>query len=116
MTIDVRGIHLELTDPLVEYVQSHVTKALDAYERRVQSVEVRLCDTHGKKHGPDMQCQVQVALRGLKPIIVQHTHEDLYAAIDAAAGRTKHTIRRTIGRQRDTKRGGAWAPDKRLVA
>jgi putative sigma-54 modulation protein len=113
MQIDVRGIHLQLSDTIVNYVQQHVGTALDRYERRVQSVDVRLSDGHSsKRHGTPLQCQVQVALRGLPPVFIQHSDEDLYAAIDAAASRTKRTVRRQIGRQRGRRTSGG---EKRLT-
>lgn len=117
MQIDVRGVHLKLTDPLVTYVHDHVTQALDRYERRVQSVDVRLSDKHGPRGEPDRACVLQVALRGLPPVIVQDRGPDLYSAITRAASRTKRTVDKQIGRQRDTKRYSAWAaPDKRMIA
>lgn len=116
MQIDVRGVHLKLTDPIVEYTQAHVEQALDRYERRVHSVGVRLIDGNGPKGAHDMQCQVEVALRGLPPVVVRETGPDLYAAIVAAARGTKRTIRRSIGKQRDAKRSSAWSGDRRMTA
>lgn len=114
MQIDVRGVHLKLSDNILDYVHNHLETALDRYERRVQSVGVRLSDDHSSKtHGHPLQCQVQVALRGLPPVFVRHADEDLYTAIDHAAERTKRSVDRQINRQR-TRRNGAT--EKRLSA
>lgn len=104
MRISVMGVHLRLTDSLKNYVESHLGHALERYEGWVHTVGVRLSDTNGPKKAPGMRCQVEVALKGLRPVIVRHESDDLYAAIDAATGRTKQCVSRQLSRKTGGKR------------
>lgn len=111
MTMDVRGVHLELTGAILQYVREHLGHALSAHEGRLHDVSVRLSDENGhKKQGPDKRCLVRIDFRGraqTRPVIIDERHGDLYAAIDGAAQRAKRTVRQQITRRRDTRRFAA---------
>lgn len=105
MRIDVRGVHLKLTNPLFDYVKEHLLHALDCHERRVQRVAVRLSDTNGRRRNShDKRCQVMIGLRGRAPVIIDERGGDLYATIDLAAQRAKRAVREQITRGRDRRR------------
>lgn len=103
MLIHVRGSKIELTQSLKRHVERAVHHALDRFESRIESVEVRLSDVNGPRKGEDMQCRIVVSLMRLSSVVVEHCDRDLYVAVDRAAGRTKRAVRRTINRPRDAR-------------
>lgn len=103
MLIHVRGSKIELTQSLKRHVERAVHQALDRFENRIQSVEVKVADINGPRKGEDMQCRIVVALIRRSTVVVEHCDRDLYVAVDRAAGRTKRAVRRTINRPRDAR-------------
>ena len=104
MFFDIRAINFGLSPALTDHVQRRLTRALDRFDRRVDSVHVRLSDLNGPKGGVDMQCHVQVNLNHSGTVFIHQVHEDIYSAIDRAATRLKRTVRRRINRRRDAKK------------
>lgn len=105
MRIDVRGVHLKLSNPLLDYVNDHLIHALDCHQTRVETVNVRLSDdTSHKRHNEDKRCHVMIGLRGRAPVIIEERGADLYAMIDSAAQRAKRAVREQISRRRGVRR------------
>lgn len=98
MQVEVRGRALRVTKALREYVQRRIDFALDRFWPRVERVTVRLIDSaDGRTEG--MTCSISASGGGLPPHIVAVRGEDLYSAIDTAAGRLGRQVARTLDRR-----------------
>lgn len=103
MNLDVRAVNFQISDSVDDHAQRRLHAALDRFEPRLDWVNLRLTDDHGKRHGQTMHCCIEAALRGGGSVMIEQDAEDLFTAIDKAAGRMKRTVRRSINRRRDTK-------------
>ncbi|MEM7626200.1 MAG: ribosome-associated translation inhibitor RaiA [Planctomycetota bacterium] len=103
MNLDVRAVNFQISESVDDHAQRRLHAALDRFEPRIHWVNLRLTDDHGKRHGKTMHCCIEAALRGGGSVMVEQDAEDLFTAIDKAAGRMKRTVRRCLNRRRDTK-------------
>lgn len=98
MNIAIHSNGLVLTKTLRAYVHRRLKTALGwALTRRLA---VWLSDINGPRGGRDKRCKIQISLDHGKTIIIEDTEEDLFAAIDLAAGRADRTLARRLGRNR----------------
>ena len=92
MDLQVRGVNLQPTEPIVEHANRRFGFALGRLSHRIQRVIVKMSDPHA---GGLMRCDVHVQLAGTpQPIIIEQSGSDLYGAIDRAADRVKTCVRR----------------------
>lgn len=104
MLIDVRATNFGLQAGIREYIERRMNMNLDAFDGRVERVDVVLTNLHGRNHVRRLQCRVVAHLRHVADLLVQQVDADLAAAVDLAAGRMKRTVRQQICRQRDLRR------------
>jgi ribosome-associated translation inhibitor RaiA len=107
--IEVRTIGFSLTDAIRTRVECRVESALGAMSGRIMKVTVRLEDVNAQRGGIDKRCSIVVALRQNQTAIAEAAHEDLYAAIDAAATRARHGVLRRLTRAARLRRHVASA-------
>lgn len=92
MELQVRGVNLHPTEPIIEHAHRRLHFALDRLSHRISRVIVKMSDPHS---GSSMCCAVHVKLAGgWKPIIVEQSGSDLYSAIDRASDRVQTCVRR----------------------
>ena len=101
MHLDIRGQNLTLTPSLLEHIEWRLRFALGRFDGRVTRVAVRVADVNGPRGGVDKRCRIAVRVRPAGEIVVEDTCPDLYAAIDAAAGRIGRSVQREIERLQD---------------
>ncbi|MFW6059494.1 MAG: HPF/RaiA family ribosome-associated protein [Phycisphaeraceae bacterium] len=102
MQIQVNAGDIHSSPAIQQRVQDEVSQALDAWSDRVTRVEVHLHDEDGPKHSnADKRCVMEVRLAGLDPMVVEHSADDMYGAIQHAAGKLRKIVHRTIERRRD---------------
>lgn len=104
MQINIQARNFSLTNALRGHVERRLGFALSTKHIHIQRVLVRLSDINGPRGGADKCCHIQVILPHLPDVVIEETEEDLYAAIDRAAGRAGRTVRRRLTRQRDRSR------------
>jgi putative sigma-54 modulation protein len=112
MIIDTRAIGFPLTDGIVSHVESKLESALGPFSRWILKVTVRLNDLNADRGGVDKRCGIVVVLRRHGVEVAEATDQDLYRAIDEAAGRVRksvarHTKRHLSRDRRDPQRPGA---------
>ena len=103
MNLDVRAVNFQISETVDDHAQRRLHAALDRFEPRLNWVNLRLTDDHGKRHGKTMHCYIEAALRGGGSVLIEQDAEDLFTAIDKAAGRMKRAVRRCLNRRRDTR-------------
>lgn len=89
--------------PLTEAIRAHLMRRINTsfgrFEDRITSVEVYFKDLNGStRGGVDKKVLLRIELRGMEPVVVEHTSDDLYHAISAAARRAKKSVKRTLRR------------------
>ena len=112
MLIEIRAMDFELTDAIRRHVESRVEAALGPVARWVRNVTARVGDVNATRGGVDKRCRLVAALRHRGVVTAEATEADLYAAVDAAAGRLRRValraVRRPFARDRkDPQRPGA---------
>lgn len=101
MELQVRGINLQPTPPIIEHANRRFGFALDRLSHRISRVIVKMSDPHA---GGQMRCDVHVQLAGgSQPIIVEQSGNDLYGAIDRAADRVQTCVRRFTQKSRQRR-------------
>jgi ribosome-associated translation inhibitor RaiA len=99
---------------LREHVKQRLERALGRIGGRIQRVTTRCSDVNGPRGGVDQLCRVELALRGLPPIVVEKRAETARQAFDRAVNAAKRALRRTHERSgkssaRKLRRGAAAA-------
>lgn len=98
MLIHVYARNFEMTGSLSQHIHRCLSQALDRFDAKIARVRVKLADVNGPKGGSDKRCAIEVRLPRTKPVLIEQTHEDAYAAVDQAAGRAKRAVRRRLTR------------------
>jgi len=102
--LDVRTRGFNLTDGIHQHVVDHVAAKVAKHARVISSLTVRLQDVNGPKGGPDKCCRIELLISGVGPIIIEETHQDTYAAIDAAGVRLVAAVHRELEQRRSRQR------------
>jgi len=115
--LDVRARGFNLTPGLQQHVVDHIAAKLVKHARVISSLTVRLQDVNGPKGGPDKRCSVDLLISGVGPIIIEETHHDAYAAIDAAGDRLIAAVHRELEqrRSRQRQRGHKMVRNRKLL-
>lgn len=101
-TLQARG--LELTGSHHRATRRILTSALGRFARRVQTIRVWLEDVNGPRGGVDIRCRIDVHFRPRRSITVSALAIDEYAAIAAAAARTRELVDRRAKRIQSRRR------------
>ncbi|MBX5484678.1 MAG: ribosome-associated translation inhibitor RaiA [Myxococcaceae bacterium] len=105
MKVNVRGVHLELTDAIKQHVQTHLIRPIERFfDDEAAELEIHLRDRNGPKGGADMECSVTVRLPHAATIHVTEVDDDLYKAIDLARDRLETASKRALERSQDRRR------------
>ncbi|NOJ97821.1 ribosome-associated translation inhibitor RaiA [Corallococcus sp. CA049B] len=101
MKVQLRGVHLGLTDNLKQYVDTHLVAHIERFaEDEASEIEIALVDINGPKGGVDKECRVTVRMPGMESVHVTETSETLFQAIDATRDRLEKAIKRAVERRR----------------
>jgi ribosome-associated translation inhibitor RaiA len=113
MLIDTRAIGFPLTDAIRRHVESRVESALGPVAGWVVGVTARVEDVNADRGGIDKRCGLVASLRGGRGVVIAEAlDQDLYAAVDEAAGRLRRSAVRAVSRpmareRKDVQRPGA---------
>jgi ribosomal subunit interface protein len=107
MQLTVQGSHIRPTPAIISHIQRKLGVALGRLRHRVIGVAVTLDDENGPRGGVDKACRLRVMLAGVpgRPVVIEQRSDDLYSAIDAASKRAARAVQRSVGKQRDRRRG-----------
>lgn len=104
MKVNLRGVHLELTEALKTHVQKHLVDPIaHFYDSEAAEIEIHLRDTNGPKGGQDMECAVTVRVPHAQSIHVTETSDDMYKSIDLCRDRVEKAAKRMIERSQDKR-------------
>ena len=98
LRIQVQGFPMTLA--ISAWTESSIEVALERYEEEIVAVDAYLKDQHGPKGGNDKAALIRVLMKGMPPVIVDTSSDDLYLAIDRSARRARKAVDRAIARQR----------------
>ena len=110
MEIAVRVRQLGWNDELQEQVERSIDHAVDRHRNRIDRVSVYLTDLNGPRGGSDKLCHITADLRGVRPVLILETGDDLITVVNRAARRLGYRIGRSIHRGRV-----AGAPEHRAT-
>jgi ribosome-associated translation inhibitor RaiA len=82
------------------FTREQLDAALRHFSDSIVSTDVFMKDANGPKGGIDKEVMIRVCLRNRQQIVLESTHEDLYAAIRNGAKRMKRAVRRNLRRSR----------------
>ena len=101
MIISIQARGFELTEGLRAHTERRIRFALGWARFDVQAVSVRLSDINGPRGGRDKRCLIRIPLTSGQEVVVEDLDDDLYVAIDRAAGRCEQTLVRRLSRARE---------------
>lgn len=105
MKVNVRGVHLSLSDSIKDHVQRHLVDPISRFfDSEAAEMEIHLRDTNGPKGGVDKECSVTVRVPHAQSIHVTETADDIYKAIDLCRDRVEKSAKRTVERSQDKRR------------
>jgi putative sigma-54 modulation protein len=110
MNLTISGHHLEVTPALREYVLTKLDRVTRHFDQ-VVDVSVLLSVEKQKEKERRQRAEVTLHAKG-KEIFVEHSHEDLYAAIDQLMDK----LDRQVLRHKDKLQNHHHASAKRLDA
>lgn len=105
--------HTENSAELKSQVETAVASALERFGDRITRVEVHLADQNSsqKTGDRDKRCLMEARLGGLQPIAVSYEGATVQQAIDGAAETLQKTLKRTLERLSDSRRGPSHAAE-----
>ena len=104
MKVNLKGVHLVLTDAIKAHVQSHLVAPIERfYDSEAAELEIHLRDSNGDKGGVDKECSVTVRVPHAASIHITEVAEDIYKAIDLARDRVEKSAKRLVERGRDKR-------------
>lgn len=110
MLIDVRAMGFSLTDAIRAHVESRVESSLGRFAGRVMTVTARVEDVNADRGGIDKRCSLVAAVHRRGTVVAEAVHQDLYSAIDEAAGRIRRSVQRLVARRIGRERKGPQRP------
>ena len=110
MYIDIRTRGFPITAALRDHAVRRLRFALSRMGDGILSVSATLGDINGPRGGTDKTCSVRIDLRGRPALVIEHTADDLYAAIDGAAQAEAAILDRVHG-DRELRWGGIEEAD-----
>jgi len=97
MKVEVKGRHLDVSEPLRAYAQRRLQFAIGSFEPRIVRAEVCLADVNGPKGGVDKLCVIAVFLGRIGWVFATADSASAYSAIDRAASRIRTGVVRRLG-------------------
>jgi ribosomal subunit interface protein len=98
MIIQVNAGDVQSSDALIDFTEKELQKALKHVADHVTRVEVHLHDdTAGRSHN-DKRVTMEGRLRGVQPLAIEETGEDLYNTVRAAAQKLERALKHKIER------------------
>ncbi len=98
MQLDIRGINLELTQTLRDFVSERVQAAASRFEKQIERLTVRLEDVNGPRGGSDKHVKIHAHLLPSEDQIIESSDPDLYTAVDNAVSRLKQVLGKRANR------------------
>ena len=95
--------------PLSRFMRSHLESRFRhefaKYRAQVSLLEVSIRSLHqNASPGDDVLVHVKARLRGMDNVVITAVSHDAYRAINTAARRSRHVVRREIRRQRQMQK------------
>ena len=104
MKVNVRGVHLALTEAIKLHVQKHLVEPIERfYDSEAAELDVHLRDTNGPKGGRDKECSVTVRLPHGQTIHITEVSDDLFKSVDLARDRVEKSAKRLVERSQDKR-------------
>src|ERR687887_347769 len=96
MKVNLRGVHLTLTEALKQHAHRHLVAPIQrVYDSEAAELDIHLRDANGPKRGRDKECSVTLRLpNGHHSIHVTEASEDIYKSIDLARDRVVNSAKR----------------------
>jgi len=98
MQIQINSSHMTPTAAIEQHIETKLAHELKRFADRITRVEVHLRDDNGPKGGADKHCLLEARLAGLDPVVAEHAADDMYLAIDTAAGKLQRVVQHKIER------------------
>ncbi|MFA6193162.1 MAG: ribosome-associated translation inhibitor RaiA [Sulfurimonas sp.] len=104
MNISLTGRHLELTDA----IKAHMSTSIETLSKfHLDIISVNVIATAQTKKGKEHSCvEFVINLAHKNSIVIKQSDDDLYAAIDLAAGRAQKAMRRMHDRDTEHHKDG----------
>ncbi len=100
MQVEIHAPKIGTTESLSDHIERRMLAALGQYERRINTVAVKIEDVNAGHGGIDKACSVFVRLKRAGMVMAQEVQADMYAAVSLAADKIKHAVGHKLDRRR----------------
>jgi ribosome hibernation promoting factor len=100
MRVHLQTQGFELTSAIDAHVRRQLGRHLAGSEDNIIAVDVFLSDINGPKGGIDKKALVCVQLASRLAVSFEAIHSDLYRAVTVASRKARHSVKRTLRRQK----------------
>jgi ribosome-associated translation inhibitor RaiA len=104
MNITTTTQGFELNSAIDAFVKNRLRVALKRLSASVVAIDVFAKDNNGPKGGIDKSVIIRIQLPQRQVLAIETTHENLYAAIEKGAKRSKRAVRRHLRKARQVER------------
>lgn len=101
--VDVRGLHVTMTQPLKQYTMSRLDHAIGRLAQSVCRVHVRFSDINTAQKGHNKRCLIHVHTNLGAEVVAEAISVDERSAVDEAADRLNSAFVRTVKRKSTAK-------------
>jgi|SRR4051794_10542018 putative sigma-54 modulation protein len=106
MNIDVRGRHLDVSEPLRAYAQRRVQFAIGSFEPRIRGVGICITDVNGPRGGVDKACVITVLVNHGRSLFARARGANAYSTVDRTACRIRTILLRRLRMNTEVRRPG----------
>lgn len=94
------GNQIEATQELIDQIQDHLQQKLRRFESRITRLEVHLTDVNSseKEGSDDKRCQIEARLKGLQPLSVTASDENVFQSVTQATRKLRSSLDSTLGK------------------
>lgn len=104
MKLEIRGLHVEITESLHSYAHRSLGFALDRFAERISNVRLKVGDLNGSRGGVDKRCQLAISMAHSSPIILESRASTIQGAIDRIAAKVCSLVERHLIRRHEQRR------------
>jgi len=105
MKLEIRALHVEMTDTIRSYIERRIGFALDRFAERIRTVRLRIGDVNSSRGGMDKHCQLAVLFTRSSPITLESRDLTVQGAIDRVSSRIGSLVARHFQRGRRRRFG-----------
>lgn len=94
--------NIEGKQSMDDYMTTTISEGLKHFGEHITRIEVHVSDENGNKKGPkDKKCVLEARLKGIAPIAVSASEDNVRKAVVSAVDKMKSSLTTTMGKRKN---------------